>query len=316
VPAIGRPRSTQDGCASVEASLAEAPQDEDRLAKNKDQAMTKPGSQHHVRIGAIDIWILADGILELPLALFPDAARPGADASFGPGPFRTAINCFAIRTGGRLFVVDAGCGPWRGEQCGQLLPALRAAGLDPDAIEAILMTHLHGDHAGGLISKTGAAFPKAALMLSEAEAAFWGDPGLPVRIPERMKATLATATKALATYEGRITRFRPGDEVVPGVTAVALPGHTPGQTGFRIESGGEQLFIWADIVHVAAVQFPHPDWTIAFDTNGEQAAETRQRVFAQCATEGTLIAGMHLDFPAIGRVTDGAGGYAFEAERA
>lgn len=277
---------------------------------------TAPGAFRHIRVGEIDVFALADGILELPLALFPDAAKLGADASFGPGPFATAINCFAVRTGGELYVIDAGCGHWRGETCGKLAPAMRAAGLDPAGIRAILMTHMHGDHAGGLLDESGAAFPTATLMLSEPEAAFWSDPGLPARIPERMKATLDTATRALAVYEGRTATFRPGQEVAPGVTAVALPGHTPGQVGFRIESGGEHLFVWADIVHVEAIQFAHPDWVIAFDTDGEAAAATRQRVFAECAAEGTRVAGMHLDFPAIGRVVRRGEAYGWEAERA
>lgn len=278
--------------------------------------MTGPGSFRRIPVGEIEVFVLADGVLELPLALFPAAAEPGADASFGAGPFPTAINCFAVRTAGRLYVIDAGCGPWRGEANGKLVAAMKAAGLDPDAVEAILMTHLHGDHAGGLLSEAGAAFPKTQLMLSEAEASYWSDPGLSARIPERMKATLATAGKALAAYRDRTVTFAPGAEVVPGVTAIALPGHTPGQTGYRIESGGEHLFVWADIVHVEAVQFPHPDWAILFDTDSAQAAATRQRVFAECVAEGTRVAGMHLAFPAVGRVVREGGRYAWAPDPA
>ncbi|WP_166652586.1 MBL fold metallo-hydrolase [Enterovirga rhinocerotis] len=276
--------------------------------------MTGSASFRRLAVGEIEVFVLPDGVLDLPLALFPAASEPGADAGFGPGPFPTAINCFAIRTAGRLYLVDAGAGPWRGPATGNLVSAMAAAGLDPEAVDAVLMTHLHGDHAGGLFTETGAAFPKAELMLAEAEAAFWSDPDLPSRIPERMTATLATATKALAAYAGRTTTFAAGREVAPGVTAIALPGHTPGQTGYRIESGGEHLFIWADIVHVAAVQFPHPDWTIAFDTDGEEAARTRGRVFAECAAEGTRIAGMHLAFPATGRVVRHGPAYAWAAD--
>jgi glyoxylase-like metal-dependent hydrolase (beta-lactamase superfamily II) len=275
--------------------------------------MIEPGTFRHAPVGDIDVWVLVDGAVELPLALFPAAVEPGADAGFGPGPFPTAVNCFAIRTGGALHLVDAGCGHWRGPSCGHLVPALRAAGLDPVDVRSIVMTHLHGDHAGGLIDETGAAFPKAELVLSEAEARHWGDPALADRIPERMKATLATAQKALAAYAGRTRLVRGGEEILPGVTAVALPGHTPGQMGLRVESRGEHLFIWADVVHVAAIQFPHPDWTIGFDTDGAQAAATRTRTFAECAAAGTRIAGMHLA-PAIGRVVERDGTYTFEAE--
>jgi len=275
--------------------------------------MTRAGAFKALQVGEIEVFALLDGRVSAPLALFPDAARPGADASFGPGPFSIDVNCFAIRSRGKLYLVDAGCGHWRGEESGKLTDGLRGAGLDPQALDAILMTHMHGDHAGGLTDASGAAFPKAELLLSEAEAAFWSDPGLPSRAPERMQATIATATRALAAYEGRTTRFQPGREIVPGVTAIALPGHTPGMTGFRIESGGRHLFIWADIVHVQSIQFPHPDWMIAFDTDGAEAARTRQRVFAECAAEKTHIAGMHLAFPGVGQVVKHGVGFAWEA---
>lgn len=275
--------------------------------------MTSPAAFQHIRVGDIDVFALLDSRISGPRALFPDAEKPGADTSFGPGPFVIDVNCFAIRTGGKLYLVDAGSGPWRGEP-GQLLPAMRAARLDPAEVDAILMTHMHGDHAGGLTTPEGAAFPKAELRLAEDEAEFWSDPGLPARAPERMQATIATAQRSFAAYEGRTTPFAWDSEVAPGVTAVALPGHTPGHTGFRIESGGEHLFIWADIVHAAAVQFPHPDWTIVFDIDGRQAAETRARIFAQCAAEGTRVAGSHLPFPGIGNVRATDAGFAWLAE--
>lgn len=271
--------------------------------------MTQPGSHERIQVGEIEVVALLDSRSALPRTLFPDAEKPGADASFGPGPYATDVNCFAFRSGGRLHLVDAGCGPWRGETNGKLIEAMRTAGLDPADVEAILMTHMHGDHSGGLFTEAGATFPKAELLLAEAEAAFWSDPGLPSRAPERMQATVATANRALATYRDRTTLFQPDREIAPGVTAIALPGHTPGQTGFRIESGGQHLFIWADIIHVQAIQFPHPDWTIAFDTDGAQAARTRQRIFAECAAEGTRVAGMHLAFPTIGQVVKESDGY-------
>lgn len=275
--------------------------------------MAEPGAFVSLSVGDIDVVALLDSKISGPLALFPDAEKPGADTSFGPGPFEIDVNCFAIRTAGKLYLVDTGSGPWRGAVAGQLVPAMRKAGLDPDEVEAILMTHMHGDHAGGLTTPEGAAFPRAELMLAEEEADFWTDPGLPSRAPERMKATIATAQRAFVAYEGRTTPFAWDHEIVPGVTAIGLPGHTPGQTGFRIESGGEHLFIWADIVHAAAVQFPHPDWTIVFDTDGEQAAATRARIFAQCAAERTRVAGMHLAFPGIGHVVKRNSGYNWEA---
>jgi glyoxylase-like metal-dependent hydrolase (beta-lactamase superfamily II) len=269
------------------------------------------GAFTRIKVGGIEVIPLADGRLDLPLALFGDRAAT-AEQSVGPGPFPTAINTFAIRTGGRLYLVDAGAGHWRGPTTGHLAASLQQAGIAPGEIDAILMTHLHGDHAGGLINEAGAAFPKAELLLAEEEAAFWLDEGLPSRAPERMQATIATAIRSLDAYRGRTTQFRAGAIVAPGVTAELLPGHTPGQTGFRIADGGEEIFIWADIVHIAAIQFAHPDWPIGFDVDGAQAVETRLRVLAGSAAEGTRILGMHLDFPGAGQVVKAGTGFAWQ----
>lgn len=273
---------------------------------------TLPGAFQRIPVGDVEVIVLSDGTIDLPLSLFPDA--DGTDPAIGPGPFATAINCFAIRADGRTLLVDAGCGPWRGSGTGRLLGAMGRAGLDPAAVDVVLMTHLHGDHVGGLRGAAGSSFPKAELMVAEAEAAFWLDEGLPSRAPERMQATIAAAVAGLAAYEGRTTRFRPGQEVAPGIASVPLPGHTPGQTGFRVGSGSEAVFIWADIVHVAAIQFPHPEWPIGFDVDGAQAIRTRRTAFAEAAAEGTRILGSHLAFPGLGRVVRRGSGFGWAPE--
>lgn len=270
-----------------------------------------------LQVGDIEVFALSDGRQDLPLSLFASAdavelARLAEAAGFAPGVAPVSINAFTIRTGNRLCLVDAGSGASRGTHVGHVPRSLAAAGLDPGAIDTVLMTHMHGDHAGGLLGPDGApAFPHAELLLAKDEEAFWTDEGLPARSPERMQPTIANTVAALAAYRTRTRTFAADDEVAPGVTAIAIPGHTPGQTAFMVESRGERLLIWADIIHVEAFQFSHPDWPIGFDVDGRLAAETRAAIFARVADEDLLVAGMHLDFPGIGKVVREGGAYAF-----
>jgi glyoxylase-like metal-dependent hydrolase (beta-lactamase superfamily II) len=279
-----------------------------------------PGRAIRRQVGDIEVIALSDGEQTISPSLFTDAdqedlASLARAAGHAADPMPVPVNTFAIRADGCTYLVDAGTGPSRGSHLGHVPASLAEVGLGPDDIDIVLMTHMHGDHAGGLLHPSGEiAFPSAELWVSEEEAAFWLDPDLPSRAPERMKATLANAVRSLRAYEGRTTRFAPGREVAPGIRSVPLPGHTPGQTGYLVESGGDRLLIWADIIHVAALQFPRPDWTIAFDVDGAQAAQTRRAIFERAASENLPVAGMHLPFPGFGRVVREGEGYAYQAD--
>jgi len=280
---------------------------------------SRPGRAIRRQVGDIEVIALSDGEQTISPSLFTDAdqedlASLARAAGHAADPMPVPVNTFAIRADGCTYLVDAGTGPSRGSHLGHVPASLAEVGLSPADIDVVLMTHLHGDHAGGLLHPSGEiAFPSAELWVAEEEAAFWLDPDLSSRAPERMKATLANAVRSLGAYEGRTTRFPRGREVAPGIRSVPLPGHTPGQTGFLVESGGERLLIWADIIHVAALQFARPDWTIAFDVDGAQAAQTRRTIFERAASENLPVAGMHLPFPGFGRVVRQGEGYGYEA---
>ncbi len=278
-----------------------------------------PGRAHRRQVGDIEVIALSDGAQTISPALFTDAdqedlASLALAAGHAADPMPVPVNTFAIRADGRTYLVDAGTGPSRGSHLGHVPASLAEVGISPHDIDVVLMTHMHGDHAGGLLHPSGEkAFPFAELWVAEEEAAYWLDPDLPGRAPDRMQATLASAVRSLRAYEDRTTRFAAGREIAPGITSVPLPGHTPGQTGFLVESRGERLLIWADIIHVAAIQFARPDWTIAFDVNGAEAAQTRRRIFERAVAETLPVAGMHLPFPGFGRVVRAGEGYVYQA---
>jgi glyoxylase-like metal-dependent hydrolase (beta-lactamase superfamily II) len=200
-------------------------------------------------------------------------------------------------------LIDTGASTGMGANLGKIPANLTAAGLDASAVDVVFITHLHPDHAAGLIDANGKpAFPNAELVLTEKEFAFWHDDGVLSQAPDAMKPFFEGARAAVKPYGSRIRKITDG-EIVPGLSALPAPGHTPGHTMVRVASGKDALLVWGDIVHTATLQFPHPEWAIAFDTDQKQAIATRQAVFDQVATDGLMVAGMHLDFPGIGHIS-------------
>ena len=258
---------------------------------------------HHRRVGDILVTALHDGHQDAPLAtltgIAPEEAAAMLRAAFRPVPRRTQVQAFLIRSGDRTALVDAGLGPV-GPSVGRLAANLAAAGVAPAEVDTLLMTHLHRDHVGGLLDGDGRpVFAQAALHLHEAEHAHWLDDTAMAAAGDdaRARGAVTLARAAIAAHAGRLRPFF-GGEVFPGVTALPLPGHTPGHTGFLIASGGHSLLVWGDIVHVPEIQAPRPEVGMAVDVDRDAAIATRRRIFDQVATDRLAVAGMHLHFPA------------------
>ena len=203
-------------------------------------------------------------------------------------------------------LVDAGMGTSAGPTLGWLPNSLAMAGLDPADIDLILLTHLHPDHCFGLVNDDGSArFPHARLAVHSDEYDFWFQPEGEAHAPDSLKPYFEPVRASVEPYRDRIRFFRDRD-VAPGVMAVPLPGHTPGHSGFKVSSSGQEIFIWADIVHMPAIQPAWPDAGVIHDVDPVAAAATRRKVFAEVAATGQLVAGCHLEFPSLARlVRDG-----------
>lgn len=241
-----------------------------------------------------DILLLRDGEFTAPVDVLThtggEAARQQAIARWGRPQVATDVNCFLLRREDGLTLIDAGTGDSWGPAFGGARAALAAAGVAPAAVARVLLTHLHGDHALGLFDASGAAFPAAEIWVPEAEMAFFTDPAARAATPEARRGGFAIAERLGQAYAGRLHRFAPGP-LLPGLQALALPGHTPGHTGYLLD---DALLVWGDTLHLQALQPAEPAIGLVFDLDPAQAAATRRDTLARAAAAGWVVAGSHV----------------------
>jgi glyoxylase-like metal-dependent hydrolase (beta-lactamase superfamily II) len=273
------------------------------------------------KVGELEIVAISDGYFEFPPAFFVNIPKEELDAALTAAfidpavPPRVGVTAHLVRGGGRTLLIDSGTADLFGPTLGRVPAALAALGVAPEDVEAVLLTHMHIDHLGGLLAADGApAFPNATVHVNETDLAFWAGDEAAAKAPENFKPFFARAKATAAAYGDRVIPFGADGEVLPGITSVALPGHTVGHTGFRLASGDAEILVFGDTASSAAVQFSHPEAGLAFDTDPAQAAATRARFFDMVATDRTLVAGTHLPFPGIGHVGRSGDAYAWVAE--
>ena len=223
-------------------------------------------------------------------------------------PGNLHIYGYLIRGRGRTILVDSGTGGVNNVG-GQLKANLQAAGVLPETVDTVLLTHARPDHLGGLLGEEGLmVYPNAELYLHPLEKAFWLDDARFAQANERQQRNFIRARQTLTAYGERV-RLLSDAPIAEGIHPVPLPGHTPGHTGFRIDTPEDSLIIWGDIVHFPYIQIAHPGVSIAFDIDREQAEASRKRILAQAAAEQWLVAGMHFGGSGFARVLPEAKGY-------
>ncbi|SEN15458.1 Glyoxylase, beta-lactamase superfamily II [Duganella sp. CF517] len=277
---------------------------------------TQAPGYYRMMLGDYEITALSDGSHAFPIDtvmthIKPDAIKQDlADAELAQ-PVQGSINAFLINTGKKLILVDAGAGALYGDCCGKLLANLRAAGYRPEQVDELLITHLHKDHAGGIMAQGAAAFPNAVLRLSQAEADYWLTAANKAKAPDFLSTFFDAAQAAVAPYQaaGRYQPYGTFGPLEPGIEALPAPGHTPGHAMYLVKNKNQQLLIWGDIVHVSAIQLPHPRATVKYDSSEDDAHGTRVRLLQMAASKHMIVGAAHIAFPGLGHIRQRDGRY-------
>lgn len=271
---------------------------------------------HRMQLGDIEVIALSDGTLPLPAISLLSNTKPGEVEKLLSDAYQTtsvdeSINAFLVKANGRLILVDAGTGLLFGPTLNKLEASLKSAGVAASQISDILITHIHTDHTGGLMDGTRMVFPNAIVHIDQRELGFWLDSGNRDRASAANKKYFDEAIAKVKPYvdAGKVQVFDGATQLFPGIRSVAAPGHTPGHSFYEIQSKGDKLLFWGDLVHVADVQLPNPSVTIAFDVSPGQAAMTRKQTFSDAVTGRYWIAGAHMTFPGIGHLRSDGQGY-------
>lgn len=224
------------------------------------------------------------------------------------------FNPFLIVSGGTRVLFDTGFADNGGPATGRLRGFLAAAGFKPEDIDHVVISHFHGDHINGIWTRDGSlVYPNARVHVPAPEMAFWMDDARMNAAPPPMRGAFELSRRVFGRLpRERLATFEPGQELLPGITAQAAFGHTPGMCVFTARSQGQSFTYIADVVNVPSLFARNPDWSVTFDMNPDMARMTRRRIFDALVSERSFVGGFHFPFPAIGTIEPSGNGYQFK----
>lgn len=285
------------------------------LAAGASMSLSMPAlSATNFTVGDATVITLSDGHFLMPPDFFlgtPQALRDQLG-----DPVRIAANTYAYRRSGKTFLFDVGAGT--GDFIIQSFPTvsrlpedLRRAGVDPEEVTDIVITHMHPDHFGGAVLGSDPAFPNATIHIAEAEWNFWNAEGFARSGPEGMRPMITSVQETSRAIKGKIALHNGSADLGQGVTVLPAAGHTPGHTAILVDGGSQQLMIVGDLTVHQDVHFQNPDYGWALDVDGEQAVKTRKRMLDMISTDRIIMAAAHVTKPGLGSVERAGSGYQF-----
>jgi glyoxylase-like metal-dependent hydrolase (beta-lactamase superfamily II) len=290
-------------------ALSPVPRSGTAMARAPASGVQAPGV-YRFKLGSFEITVVSDGVISFaPSQLWPEQTGEELDAVLGGDFTPTTLvilqtNVLLVNTGDRLVLVDAGSRGKFMPTANRLLANLTAAGVGPEQVDIVLITHAHPDHLWGvtdLVDKER-TFPNAEYVFCEDEVNFWRMPNHPFETDANWSFVWRRNTYNFEAIDDRIRTVKPGGEVAPGIATMGTPGHTPGHVSVHVESGGEELVCTGDVIGNRAVAFQHPDWRGGFDLDLDQGVKTRRSFLDNVASSKVLVASYHLPFPGLGHV--------------
>jgi glyoxylase-like metal-dependent hydrolase (beta-lactamase superfamily II) len=273
---------------------------------------------YRFKLGTAEATIVSDGPLPLGdphanfLGLTPEEMDQQLRDNFLPNDNAVLEqNALVLNTGDKLILFDTGLGTLDlfGPTTGKLMNSLKQAGINPEDIDAVVMSHAHIDHCGGCMADDGSRhFPNAEYYIAEADYQFWTDEA---KVPEQFKVFLETARKNLTPNLDRMHFFKDGEEILPGVHAIYAPGHTVGHTIFMIDQGGQQLCYIGDLTHHPVLLLEKPLTEFKYDTDPKQSAQSRVKMLGMLADDRVALLAYHFAWPGMGHVARDGDGFRY-----
>ena len=277
---------------------------------------------YRYKVGEFEVTVVTDGQGSNPLGdsyvvnTPKDSVAKDLEAQFLPKD--KVIHTYTpvvINTGSKLVAIDTGLGLGTYAQSkgalGQYHANLKAAGIDANTIDVVIISHFHGDHINGLIGPDNKPmFPNAEIMVPEVEWAFWMDESNVSKLPDVAKPQMPNPKRVFGALGNKVTKYQDKKELVPGITAMFTPGHTHGHHSHIVSSGNNTLIVQADVTAGAATLFMrNPDWQFVFDSDKPTAVATRKKLYDMALADKMMVQGFHLPFPAAGYIEKAGNGY-------
>jgi glyoxylase-like metal-dependent hydrolase (beta-lactamase superfamily II) len=281
-------------------------------------------SWYRYKVGDFEVTVITDGVarFKLPETFINNVKREEVSKALAanfldPETFSNNFTPAVINTGSKLIVIDTGTGEANFNNskgsAGQFLTNLAAAGIDAKAVDTVIITHFHGDHINGLLKADNSlSYPNAEILVPAAEQKYWMDDGeLSKQTSDRMKGAFGNVRRVMGNAEiaKRVRAYDAGKEVVPGITALATYGHSPGHTSQIVSSGGKSLLVQGDVTHVPYLFARNPGWHLMFDQDPQMAEATRRKTYDMLATDKMPVVGFHYPFPSTAYIEKSGNGY-------